>query len=92
MWRDSAIVPTFFFLDYRAVFPLLLVILHIAIWTMVISLISILGIAFIQRFGFTPPVALRFIRMRLAGRVRYGLDFDISVTTSTWQRRWESTR
>ena len=66
-WRDSARATRFFFVDYRAAFPLLLFLLHIKVWTFVAAIISMIFLALLERFGFTVSVFLRFFRSKLAG-------------------------
>ena len=66
-WRDSARATRFFFVDYRAAFPLLLFLLHIKYWTFAAALITMVFLALLERFGFTVIVFLRFLRSKLAG-------------------------
>lgn len=66
-WRDSAIAPRFFMVDYRAAFPLFFFLLHIRLWTFVLAVLAILFFAAIERFGFTVSVFLRWFRNVLAG-------------------------
>jgi len=66
-WRDSARRPRFFLVDARAAFPLMLFLLHIRIWTAVLALLAMLFFALVERYGFTIPVFLRWLRSKLAG-------------------------
>lgn len=66
-WRDSARNARFFMVDARAAFPLFIFLLHIRMWTFILALISIIFFAIIERYGFSVPVFLRFIRSFLAG-------------------------
>lgn len=66
-WRDSARQARFFGIDARATFLLLIFLLHIRLWTFIISLISILFFIVIERFGFTYPIFFRWLRNLIAG-------------------------
>ena len=69
-WRDSARNPRFFFVDALAAFPLVLFILHIRWWTLYLAIATIIFFAILERFNFTVPVFLRWLRGFLAGSVR----------------------
>lgn len=66
-WRDTARSTRFFFIDYRAAFPLLLFLLHIRLWTFVVVLLVICALYGLERYGFTVPIFLRIFRGWLAG-------------------------
>jgi intracellular multiplication protein IcmT len=66
-WRDSARNVRFFFIDFRACFPLLLFLLHIRLWTFVLAVIATAFFATLERYGFTLIVFLRWIRSFVAG-------------------------
>jgi len=66
-WRDTARPARFFFVDYRACFPLLLFLLHIKIWTFVLAVVFITFLAILERYGFTVTVFRRWLRSTLAG-------------------------
>lgn len=69
-WRDSSRQPRFFFVDALAAFPLVIFLLHIRLWTLYIAIASIVFFAILERFNFTVPVFLRFMRGILAGKIR----------------------
>lgn len=66
-WRDSARNVRFFFIDFRACFPLLLFLLHIRLWTFILAVIATAFFATLERYGFTPDVFMRWIRSFVAG-------------------------
>ncbi len=66
-WRDTARPAKFFFVDYRAAFPLLLFLLHIRVWTFLLAIIVVLCLYGLERYGYTVPVFLRIFRCWLAG-------------------------
>ncbi|OGT37355.1 MAG: phosphoesterase [Gammaproteobacteria bacterium RIFCSPHIGHO2_12_FULL_38_14] len=66
-WRDSARNVKFFFIDSRATFPLLILLLHIRLWTFILALFAIAFFTLLERFGFTPGVFLRWVRAYVAG-------------------------
>lgn len=67
-WRDTARPARFFFVDYRAAFPLLLFLLHIEWWTFFLAVAFTLFLGLIERYGFSVTVFFRFLRATLAGR------------------------
>lgn len=69
-WRDSARNPRFFVVDALAAFPLVLFLLHIRLWTFYLAILAIIFFAVIERFNFTIPIFLRWVRSTLAGRIR----------------------
>lgn len=66
-WRDSARSVRFFFIDFRACFPLLFFLLHIRLWTFVLAVVATGFFAALERYGFTVTVFLRWIRSFIAG-------------------------
>lgn len=76
-WRDSARNAKFFIIDARAAFPLLLFILNIAWWTLYTALATMAFFGLLERWGFTLPVFLRYIRYKVAGAYK---------TASPWWR------
>ena len=69
-WRDSARAPRFFFVDAKAVFPLLLFLLHIRLWTFMLAIIAMTFFAILERFHFTVPIFFRWFKSQIAGKVR----------------------
>ncbi len=66
-WRDTARPARFFFVDYRAAFPLLLFLLHIRVWTCLLAITVVFCLYGLERYGYTVPVFLRILRCWLAG-------------------------
>ena len=69
-WRDSARQPRFFMVDAMAAIPLVLFLLHIRMWTLYISVATMIFFSILERFNFTVPVFMRFVRSFLAGPIR----------------------
>lgn len=69
-WRDSARSARFFIIDARAAFPIFIFLMHIKVWTGVVVLLSTLFFGFIEHYGFTVPVFLRWLRCFLAGNLK----------------------
>lgn len=67
-WRDSARYPKFFGFDSRAVFPIIIFLLHIQYWTFILSVVSMVFFSVLMRYGFTMGTFLRFIRASVAGK------------------------
>ena len=69
-WRDSGRSPKFFVIDAYSAFPLVLFLLHIRLWTFILALIICAFFLTLNKFGFTIPIFMRFIRSYLAGDIR----------------------
>ncbi len=72
-WRDSARRPKFFTIDAYATFPFLLFLLHIRLWTFILAICTVIFFGTIEKFGFTVPVFLRWLRAFLAGNLKTAL-------------------
>lgn len=66
-WRDSARNPRFWFIDYRACFPLFILIFYLRWWTFIIAMLITLCFVWLERHGFTVSVFVRWLRAFLAG-------------------------
>ena len=77
-WRDSARSARFFVVDARAAFPLLLFLMHIRLWSFILAIIATLFFALLERYGFTVPVFIRWVRSMIAGPYK---------TASPWWRQ-----
>lgn len=67
-WRDSARFPKFFIFDSRAVFPLMVWLLHMKVWTFVLAIIATAFFSLLLRYGFTVSTFLRWLRATIAGK------------------------
>jgi len=67
-WRDSARSPQLWLIDASAVFPLFLFLMHMRMWTFIITMIAVIFLSILNRYGFTVPVFLRWLRTSLAGK------------------------
>jgi intracellular multiplication protein IcmT len=72
-WRDSARPARFFVIDYRGAFPILLFLFHIRLWTLGLTVVSLVFFYAIERYGVTVPIFLRWIRNFLAGPRKYAI-------------------
>jgi intracellular multiplication protein IcmT len=66
-WRDSGRNVRLFFLDFRACFPLLILIFHIRLWTFLLALVATLFFTALERYGFSLAVFTRWLRAYIAG-------------------------
>lgn len=69
-WRDSARSARFFMVDARAAFPLFIFLMHIRLWTGLLVLVSAVFFGILERYGFTVPVFLRWLRNFVAGDIK----------------------
>lgn len=67
-WRDSARFPLFFVVDARAVFPIVLCLLYIRLWTILLAIAATTFFGILNHYGFTVAVFGRWFRSFLAGR------------------------
>ena len=66
-WRDSARNVRLFFLDFRACFPLLILLFHIRLWTFILAVVATIFFTALERYGFSLIVFLRWFRTFIAG-------------------------
>lgn len=66
-WRDSARPVRLWFVDFRATFPLLILLLHIRLWTFIFAVMAISFFTLLERYGFSVAVFLRWLRAYIAG-------------------------
>ncbi len=69
-WRDSARTPRFFFMDAYSAIPLVLFLLHIRLWTLALACLVCAFFMLLNRFGFSLPVFIRWLRSFVAGKER----------------------
>lgn len=70
MWRNTGYSGKFVGVDYRALFPFMLFLVHMRLWTFITAVAIGLILAVIERFGYSVPVALRALRVWLAGPIK----------------------
>ena len=69
-WACSALRPRLWRLDAKAVFPLLVWLLHWSWWTLGAALFGILVLAVMDRTGLPPETCLERLRSLAAGEIR----------------------
>jgi len=62
LWRYTAQSPRFLFVDASATYPLLLFLGHMRGWTLIISLLCIVGLWLLERQGMTPKGVFNYLR------------------------------
>lgn len=80
-WRDSAQTTRLLVFDALAGIPLLLMLVHLKVWTFLLALFCFLVFGVLERLGFGVRVAMRRFRAKVAGKIRYG--------QAWWQRHQE---
>jgi intracellular multiplication protein IcmT len=66
-WRDSARSIRFFIWDGDAAFPMVLFLMHIRLWTFILAVSVMMFFTFLNRYGFSLIVFLRWLRSFIAG-------------------------
>lgn len=74
-WRETHRQPRFLMLDGRIVILLLLMVMHIRLWTIALTLVAIAVQWWFGRKGISPDSILRFIRASIVGRKRTARGF-----------------
>lgn len=69
-WRDSSRTPRFFLVDALAAIPLVLMLLHIKLWTFITALVIICFFGILEKFKFTVPVFLRWLKCFIGGPLK----------------------
>lgn len=69
-WRDSSRNPRFFFIDAYASLPLVIMLVHIRLWTFLSALAVIGFFVILEKFKFTVPVFMRWLRTFFAGNIK----------------------
>lgn len=69
-WRDSARRPKFFIVDALAALPLVVMLLHIRMWTFMLALGTMIFFGILERFNFTIPVFFRWLKTIFSGPIR----------------------
>lgn len=69
-WRYTFKPARFLMLDARVSVAILFFLLHIRMWTFIITLIIIALFYWVERFGYDFPSAIRAARLYFAGRIR----------------------
>lgn len=69
-WRETQKPAKFLFVDGRVVVFLLLMVMHIRVWTIVLAMSAIIVVWLFGRKGIGTDSILRFIRATIVGRKR----------------------
>lgn len=94
-WRETHKQPRFFIFDGRLVFLILLVIMHLRVWTVLLAIVTMIVLFFFERKGVSADSILRFIRARIVGQrrtargiraERYPVDFGFETAAGVRHR------
>ena len=77
-WRDSARPVKFFMWDGRAAFPVVIFLMHIAVWTFFLTIALIIFFSILNHYGFTPIVFARWVRNAIAGNRKLSVPWWMS--------------
>ncbi len=69
-WRNSMRPARFFNLDARAVFPFLILLVHMRTYTLVLTILFTLIFIYLERRGLTFDASLRAFRLWIVGNKR----------------------
>lgn len=67
MWRESGRNLTFFGIDGRAMFLILLVLYRPRLWTLGVAVLGMVLLILLERQGYTIPNAMRRLRVLFTG-------------------------
>ena len=68
LWRDSGKPVRFFGVDGRAASGLVLVLLHLSLFTLGLSVFLMVAFSVLERFDYTLPNAARKLRVVISGK------------------------
>lgn len=66
-WRETYKPARFFILDARAGVPILFTLLHVRIWTVVLTFLIVIMFVVLERRGLSVPSAIRAFRAWVIG-------------------------
>lgn len=69
-WRETYKPARFFILDSRAGLPILVTLLHVRVWTLVLTTIIVIMFILLERRGLSVPSAFRAFRAWIIGDAR----------------------
>lgn len=87
LWRDTALDPRLGPIDARAAWSLLILLFHLSLATFLFAFVTCIAFGIVERYGYTPNVAVRVVRTKLAGRIRPVMDANRMVSSEYWRRR-----
>ena len=67
MWRNTMLPIRIYIADARALIPMMVVLVHIRLWTFYIALAGIAVFAVLEWLGLTYPAAVRTVRRMIVG-------------------------
>lgn len=70
MWRDTALVPKFFFIDATSLFTFAVFVFHMSKKTFLFSLISCVFFVVLSRKRVTPLIVFRILKVKISGSDR----------------------
>lgn len=79
-WRETHKLPRFLIFDGRVVLPILLSILHMRLWTIILTVIVLIALFYFDRKGISADSIARFLRAKFVGshRTARGVDAERS--------------
>src|SRR3546814_9147184 len=86
-WRDTYRTPRLFMIDARAAIPLLASALHVAWWTVLPAVMTLVLFFWLERIGLSLPSALRALRATFAGNERPALSKNRLHQSIDYDRR-----
>jgi intracellular multiplication protein IcmT len=79
MWRNTMLPIRIYVADARALIPLMVVLVHVRLWTFYVALAGIVVFAVLEWLGLTFPAAVRTARRWIVGNRRSAIP--------TWKKR-----
>ena len=67
-WRDSGRTPRLYMIDARGALPILLVLLHMRVWTFFLMILVIIFLSVLQYYRWPIPVYFRVVIGALVGK------------------------
>jgi intracellular multiplication protein IcmT len=70
MWRNTMLPVRVYVIDARVLIPLMIVLVHIRLWTLYLAIGGIAAFTALEWLGLTFPAAVRTARRWIVGRHR----------------------
>lgn len=69
-WRDTALAPKLWIIDYKCAFLVIIFLLHIKLYTFVILVACLIFFGILEKYNLDILNFVKLIRFKLAGRIR----------------------
>lgn len=69
-WRDTALTPKLYMIDYKCALLVIVFLIHIKLFTFIILVASLIFFGILEKYNLDMLNFFKLIRFKLAGRIR----------------------